>query len=198
MPLIINGTTIPSSGTINYNGTSLTKVIFNGVTVWQKSFKVISNGTLQNSSYVTSAPTNGYSGHSSFSRNCWRMTEEAYYDYGIYGTTASGVYTGGSHECTDTAWAQATIKFSSEIVGQSVTAKFACKYNARFFSCDYEIRNGGSSGTVLYSGKGGPSDPITKTFTMSSDGLYFKISFPCDNDSWCPHGWIGIIDLQVN
>ncbi len=37
MALIYNGTTIPNTATINYNGTSLTKVIYNGTTVWQKA-----------------------------------------------------------------------------------------------------------------------------------------------------------------
>jgi hypothetical protein len=199
MPLIINGTTIPASGTINYNGTSLTEIIFNGVTVWQKSFTVISNGDLLDKNYITSAPYSGYSDHSSISGNCYKITGDGiYFSYNLYGVGTSGTYTGEYHECNDTSWVQTTIKFSSDIVGQSVTAKFACKYAARYFDADYEIRNGGSSGTVLYSGSGHPSDPVTKTFTMSPDGLYFKISFPCDNDSWCPHGWVGIIDLQVN
>jgi hypothetical protein len=34
MALIVNGTTIPTSATVKYNGTSLTKIICNGVTVW--------------------------------------------------------------------------------------------------------------------------------------------------------------------
>lgn len=37
MALIYNGTTIPNTATINYNGTSLTKIIYNGTTVWQKA-----------------------------------------------------------------------------------------------------------------------------------------------------------------
>lgn len=198
MALIMNGTTIPSSATIKYNNTSLTKIIYNGVVVWQKSYYVIQNGTLLSSSYVTSKAANGYSDHSSFSNSSSRMTASGYYDYGIYGTAAGGVYTMGYHDCGDTSWCQTTIKFSSEIVGQSVTAKFGCFYAARYFGANYEIRNGGSSGTVLYSGNGHPKDPVTKTFTMSSGGLYFKMSFPCENDSWCPWGWIGIIDLKVN
>ena len=36
MPLIYNGTTIPNTGTIKYNNTSLNKVIYNGTTVWEK------------------------------------------------------------------------------------------------------------------------------------------------------------------
>lgn len=36
MPLKYNGTTIPNTGTIRYNGTSLNKVIYNGTTVWEK------------------------------------------------------------------------------------------------------------------------------------------------------------------
>ena len=34
MALKVNGTTIPASATIKYNNTSLTKIIYNGVTVW--------------------------------------------------------------------------------------------------------------------------------------------------------------------
>lgn len=36
MAIKYNGTTIPTSGTIKYNGVSLTKVIYAGVTVWEK------------------------------------------------------------------------------------------------------------------------------------------------------------------
>lgn len=47
MALIYNGVTIPSNATVNYNGTSLQKIIYNGVTVWQKQiydvpFKAVS------------------------------------------------------------------------------------------------------------------------------------------------------------
>ena len=36
MSIIYNGTTIPNTGTIRYNGTSLNKVIYRGTTVWEK------------------------------------------------------------------------------------------------------------------------------------------------------------------
>ena len=36
MALIVNGVTIPSSGIVTYNGVSLDKVIYNGVTVFEK------------------------------------------------------------------------------------------------------------------------------------------------------------------
>lgn len=36
MSLIVNGTEIPTTGTINFNGISLDKVIFDGVIVWSK------------------------------------------------------------------------------------------------------------------------------------------------------------------
>ena len=45
MALIYNGVTIPSNATVNYNGTSLQKIIYNGVTVWQKQiYFSFSNG----------------------------------------------------------------------------------------------------------------------------------------------------------
>lgn len=43
MSLIYNGTTIPSSATIKYGGTTLTKIIFNGVTVWTKGTTTTQN-----------------------------------------------------------------------------------------------------------------------------------------------------------
>lgn len=36
MALIYNGKSIPNTGVIQYNATNLTKVIYNGVTVWTK------------------------------------------------------------------------------------------------------------------------------------------------------------------
>ena len=36
MSLIVNGTTIPETGTVKFNGTSLSKIIYNGVTVWER------------------------------------------------------------------------------------------------------------------------------------------------------------------
>lgn len=41
MSIIYNGTTIPSTGIIKYNNTSLNKVIYNGTAVWQKSINVL-------------------------------------------------------------------------------------------------------------------------------------------------------------
>ena len=40
MPLYINGNNIPNTGNVNFNGTSLTKVIFNGTTVWEKQVDI--------------------------------------------------------------------------------------------------------------------------------------------------------------
>ena len=37
MSLIYNGVTIPNGAVITYGGTTLTKIIFDGVTVWQKA-----------------------------------------------------------------------------------------------------------------------------------------------------------------
>ena len=50
MALKYNGTTIPGTGTVKYNGTSLTKVIYNGTTVWTKDNNkyLFDNGTLNN------------------------------------------------------------------------------------------------------------------------------------------------------
>ena len=39
MSLIVNGTTIPETGTVKFNGTSLSKIIYNGVTVWERWVK---------------------------------------------------------------------------------------------------------------------------------------------------------------
>lgn len=51
MSLIFNGTTIPSTGTIKYNGTSLTKVIYDGNTVWTKDTNVyLYNSGVENTS----------------------------------------------------------------------------------------------------------------------------------------------------
>ena len=36
MALIVNGTTISNTNDIVYNGTTLTKIVFDGVTVWEK------------------------------------------------------------------------------------------------------------------------------------------------------------------
>ncbi len=64
MALIYNGTTIPSSATIKYNGTTLTKIIYNGVTVWQKVTDVTQNfGTHAYVSHVgTADPCNKWDG----------------------------------------------------------------------------------------------------------------------------------------
>ena len=37
MPLVINGNTVPPTNTVTYNGTSLTKIVCNGSTVWNKA-----------------------------------------------------------------------------------------------------------------------------------------------------------------
>ena len=46
MPLIMNGVTIPTNvaNALNYNGTNITSVIFNGVTVWTQSLAILYNG----------------------------------------------------------------------------------------------------------------------------------------------------------
>ena len=54
MALIYNGTTIPNNATITYNGTALTKIIFNGVEVWKKITKEYKTGDLF---YMTSNTT---------------------------------------------------------------------------------------------------------------------------------------------
>ena len=43
MSLIYDGVTIPNGAVITYGGTTLTKIIFNGVTVWQKATDATKN-----------------------------------------------------------------------------------------------------------------------------------------------------------
>ena len=45
-PLVFNGTTIPTNvaNALKYNGTSVTKVIYNGTTVWQQSLCTVCSG----------------------------------------------------------------------------------------------------------------------------------------------------------
>ena len=38
----------------------------------------------------------------------------------------------------------------------------------------------------------------TKTFTLNSNTIQMYIAFPCENDSWCPSGYIGIRSLVIN
>ena len=46
MPLVFNGTTIPTNvaNALMYNGTSITQVIYNGTTVWQQQLCIICTG----------------------------------------------------------------------------------------------------------------------------------------------------------
>ena len=53
MAFKFNGTAIPDSGTIKYNGTSLKKLIYNGVTVWKKALSLLSSTYFTADSYVT-------------------------------------------------------------------------------------------------------------------------------------------------
>ena len=46
MALKVNSTTIPTTGTIKYNGTSLTKVICNGTTVWENKAYICNGGSI--------------------------------------------------------------------------------------------------------------------------------------------------------
>lgn len=50
MAIKYNGTSVPETGTIKYNETKLTKVIYNGTTVWTKDNNkyIFNNGTLNN------------------------------------------------------------------------------------------------------------------------------------------------------
>ena len=59
MALKVNSTTIPTTGTIKCNGTSLTKVVCNGVTVWQKIKSITQSGSfnVSSSSYETKTVT---------------------------------------------------------------------------------------------------------------------------------------------
>lgn len=37
----------------------------------------------------------------------------------------------------------------------------------------------------------------SKTFTLNSNKIQLYMKFPCDNDGWCPSGWIGIQSLII-
>lgn len=209
MALIYNGTTIPASANIYYNGTSLSKIIFNGTTVWQKSFYVIQNGNVITSSAIKSkAISGGYSGHAgvnSSTHSVGTFTNSVYYpSSNIYGTEIQGIYNGGDHtDCTQTSWIKFTVTFDSSVAGKSVTADFLGHYSARYFGAKFIVKNGGESGTELVNLSGNPpvtgNTTVQKTFTMASNGiLYFYGEFPCENDAWCPSMRIGIINLKVN
>ena len=57
MAFKFNETTIPGSGTIIYNGVSLKKLIYNGVTVWTKALNLLSSTYFTADSYVTVSPS---------------------------------------------------------------------------------------------------------------------------------------------
>lgn len=80
MALIYNGTTIPYSGTVSYNGTNLTKIIYNSTTVWVQSYiqtiRKVSSTLVDNVTIVRNS-----------SDASWAST-------GIIGTIASGAITG--------------------------------------------------------------------------------------------------------
>lgn len=209
MALIYNGTTLPSTANITYNGTSLTKIIYNGVTVWQKSFYVIQNGNVADSGQIASvAVLGGYSGHAgvnSSTHTVKTFTNSVYYPASnIYGTEIQGIYNGGDHtDCTNTSWIKFTITFGSGVAGKSVTADFLGHYSARYFGAKFIVRNGGESGADIINLSGNPpvsgNTTVQKTFTLNSNGvLYFYGEFPCENDSWCPSMRIGLINLKVN
>lgn len=208
MALIFNGTTLPPSADIKYNGISLTKIIYNGVTVWQKSFYVIQNGNVLSSSSIKStAVLGGYSDHAGVNSSTHKIqtfTNSIYYpSSNIYGTEIQGIYAGNGHECGNESWIKYTITFGSDVAGKSVTADFLGHYSARYFGAQFIVRNGGEGGANIINLDGNPpvtgNTTIQKTFTLNSNGvLWFYGCFPCDNDAWCPSMRIGLINLKVN
>ena len=65
MSIIYNGTTIPNTGIIRYNGTSLNKVIYNGTTVWEKFNGYLYYYGNEYTSFTGGWNDNGYSMHGS-------------------------------------------------------------------------------------------------------------------------------------
>jgi hypothetical protein len=211
MALIYNGTTLPPSANITYNGTKLSKIIYNGVTVWQSEFYVIQNGNVMKASSILSTNVSGgwsaHAGVNNTTNPIGTFSESvAYPDSNIYGTRIAGLYAGNDHNCGHTSWIKYTITFGSDVAGKSVTADFLAHYSARYFDGKCIIKNGGESGadiinTVLPNSNASDfiRNPIQKTFTLNSNGvLYFYGEFTCQNDAWCPSLRLGIINLKVN
>ena len=207
MALIYNGTTIPSTATIKYNGTNLTKIIYNGVTVWQKNIYIIKAGEVIDSSAIVSATWLGSWEHTYHSSAVWEKT--AVGDFFIYGKAIGGDWhqptsDGGTNYCGQTVNATGTIKFSSVVAGKKVRLRVAANYAARYFGCDEcSVKNGS---TVLESNKYFQNSDQTaldnftyeKTFTMDSSGtLTFKVIFSCANAGWSPSIRFGIYDLEI-
>jgi len=64
MPIVVNGTTIPENvaNVLNVNGTNITSVVCNGVTVWTQSLNLTWSGdSLVDSSYIAGIDTSGSS-----------------------------------------------------------------------------------------------------------------------------------------
>jgi hypothetical protein len=98
MPLVFNGTTIPTNvaNALMYNGTSVTQVIFNGTTVWQQSlFSAIWSG-----SSVTGRESLDTSGSSwRFNGNNWSSSAGSWQTVnmsGVFSGSSWGATSGGS------------------------------------------------------------------------------------------------------
>lgn len=109
MPLIYNGTTVPTNvaNTLNYNGSNVTAVIFNGTTVWTQSlFNAKWSG---NSTFYTNF---GFT----VSNNLFRVMLPTS-RYGAWITTnTNGTFTGSSSITNTAGGAYAEINTSSNLL----------------------------------------------------------------------------------
>lgn len=207
MALIYNGTTIPSTATIKYNGTNLTKIIYNGVTVWQKNIYIIKAGEVIDSSAIVSATWLGSWNHTYHSSVAWEKTAVGsfyVYGYSIGGSWHQPTSDGGTNHCGYTVNATGVIKFSSAVAGKKVRLRVVADYSSRYFGMDEcSVKNGN---TVLENNKYFQNPDTTdlskftyeKTFTLDSSGqLAFKVIFTCANAGWGPSIRFGIYDLEI-
>lgn len=77
MPLIMNGTTIPTNvaNALSFNGTNITQVVFNGTTVWSQSLGLSvgwsGSSVIVNSSWVFGLQTSGFNYRAAHYSNSW-------------------------------------------------------------------------------------------------------------------------------
>ena len=209
MAIIYNGTNIPTTSHIYYNGTDLDKVIYNGVVVWKKNKYVIKAGVVQDSSMIISGKWTGSWSHGYNKNEPWETVanEAAMGDIKCYGKQINGVYhqakpDGGTTDCSFWNIGLGVIQFSDAVAGKKVRLRVVANYASRYFGCtECSVKNGSTLvKNAYYQNKGSDLNKISweETFTMDPNGtLTFYVRFTDSNASWGPSIRFGIYDLEL-
>lgn len=184
MPIKLNGTTFNNGGTAKFNGTTLSKIVFNSTTVWEAERLFYPGTTVQHlaanagsyGDFYTNVPT-GQNNNSTVVYIPVNLT-------GVNSITITGSFKGGGGNSFAGVWLRSQTKWNDSGYQRYPYYTIGQGSSDTWYTLMYRVTGGGTSTSV--------------TWDVSSYSGTFYIAIGCYNNSGNGTASVSITKIKIN